>query len=297
MKCPATTAVLLGALSAGCVVTVDSHSEVLRQEKRFPVTGVPDVRVTTFDGAIRVQSWDKAEVLIEIEKRGPSKDAIEGLVVTASHTGNVIELDVKRPKTESFSGLGIHRSANARLIVNVPRLTNVRARTGDGAIDIERISGRLDLRTGDGSVRATDISGEVTVDTGDGSVTITDAEGNLSVDTGDGSISVSGRLGVVKLHTGDGSVSYRAAPGSAMVENWEITTGDGTVSVFLPVEFNGRIDAHTGDGRITNDLSVDRVEKPDNEERSRRTLRGTIGSGGKLLRVRTGDGSIRLKQN
>ena len=297
MNYPATAALLFGALSTGCVVTVDSHSEVLREEKRFPVSGVADVRVATFDGSIRVQSWDKPEVLVEIEKHGPSKDAIAGLVVSATHTGNVIELEVKRPRSESFSGLGIHRTVNARLLVSVPRTTNVRARTGDGAIEIERVSGKLELRSGDGSIRASEISGEVTVDTGDGSVTVTDAEGRLAVDTGDGSISVSGRLDVVKLHTGDGSVAYRASPGSTMSDNWEITTGDGTVSLYLPTEFSGRIDAHTGDGRITNDLSVDRVEKSDNEERSRRTLRGTLGAGGKLLRIRTGDGSIRLKQN
>lgn len=297
MNYPATAAVLLGALSAGCVVTVDSHSEIVREEKRFPVTGVADVRVATFDGSIRVQSWDKPEVVIEIEKSGPSKEAIQGLVVSASHTGNIVELEVKRPRSESFSGLGIHRSANARLIVSVPRTTNVRARTGDGAIDVERVTGRLELRSGDGSIRASEISGDVTVDTGDGAVTVTDAEGSIAVDTGDGSISVSGRLGVVKLHTGDGSVSYRAAPGSRMTDNWEITTGDGAVSLYLPAEFSARIDAHTGDGRITNDLSVDQVEKSDNEERRRRTLRGSLGSGGRLLRVRTGDGSIRLKLN
>jgi hypothetical protein len=297
MKCPATAAVLLGALSTGCVVTVDSHSEVLREEKRFKVSGIADVRVATFDGSIRVQAWDKPEVLIEIEKRGPSKEAIEGLVISATHTDNLIELEVKRPKSESFSGFGIHRTANARLIVNVPRTTNVRARTGDGAIDIDRVSGRIELRSGDGSIRAAQTSGDLTIDTGDGAVTITDAEGNVTVDTGDGSISVSGKLGIVKLHTGDGSVAYRAAPGSMMADNWEITTGDGTVSVFLPTEFNGRIDAHTGDGRITNDLGVEQIEKAENEERRRRTFRGTLGSGGKLLRVRTGDGAIRLKQS
>jgi DUF4097 and DUF4098 domain-containing protein YvlB len=297
MKYPATAAVLLGALSTGCVVTVDSHSEVLREEKRFPVSGVAEVRVATFDGSIQVQSWDKPEVLIEIEKRGPSREATQGLVVTATHTGNVVELEVKRPKSESFSGLGIHRTANARLIVNVPRTTNLRARTGDGGIDVERVSGTLELRSGDGSIRATEISGNVTIDTGDGSVTVTEADGSLAVDTGDGSISVSGRLGVVKLHTGDGSIAYRAAPGSTMADNWEITTGDGAVSLHLPAEFSGRIDAHTGDGRITNDLGVEQLEKSNNEERTRRTLRGTLGSGGKLLRVRTGDGSIRLKQS
>lgn len=297
MRHPATAAVLLGVLSTGCVVTVDSHSEVLREEKRFTVSGTPDVRVATFDGAIQVASWDRSEVLVEIEKRGPTKASIEGLVVSATQSAGVIEVEVKRPRSESLSGFGLHRTADAKLIVTLPRNANLRARSGDGAIRVEGVSGRLELRTGDGSVRASDVSGHVTIDTGDGSVTVMNADGHLQVETGDGSVSVSGTLGSVKLHTGDGSVSYRAAPGSAMTGDWEITTGDGAVSLYLPTEFSARIDAHTGDGRITNDLGVEQVEKSDNEERTRRTLRGTLGSGGKLLRVRTGDGSIRLKQN
>ena len=43
------------------------------------------------------------------------------------------------------------------------------------------------------------------------------------------------------------------------------------------------------------------LEKADSDrerrERDRRTLRGPIGAGGQLLRVRTGDGAIRLKLN
>ena len=58
--------------SAGCVVAVDSHSEIVREEKRFTVQGTPDLRVATFDGSIQIQAWDKPGVLVEIEKRGPS---------------------------------------------------------------------------------------------------------------------------------------------------------------------------------------------------------------------------------
>lgn len=283
----------VGLLSAGCTVTVDSHSEIVRQEKRFTVNGVADVRVATFDGAIDIQSWDKPDVVIEIEKRGPSKSAVEGLEVTTQHKGNLIELEVKRPRNESFSGIGLHRTASARLIVNVPRETNIRARSGDGSIRIERVSGRLELRTGDGSITASDISGEMTLDTGDGSVRVDGAAGTLTVDTGDGSVNVAGKLGALKLHTGDGSVVYRAEPGSSMTEPWEITTGDGGVSLYLPADFAAELDAHTGDGSIRNDLNVENSR----EERERRTLRGRLGSGGKLLRVRTGDGAIRLKLN
>jgi hypothetical protein len=279
MRLAIPAALVLGVVSTGCTVTVDSHSEIFREEKRFPVSGLTDVRVTTFDGAIQVQSWDKPEVLIEVEKRGPSKNAVEGVEVIATQKGNVIELEVKRPRSESFSGIGIHRTAYARLSVWVPKATNIRARSGDGAITIERVDGRLELRTGDGSIRATDVSGEMTFDTADGSISVDGARGRLSADTG------------------DGSVTYHAEPGTTMSEPWEITTGDGTVALYLPTEFGAEIDAHTGDGSIVNELAVEGPEAEGPKPRRTRTLKARLGAGGQPLRVRSGDGSIRLKMN
>lgn len=283
----------LGLLGAGCTVTVDSHSEILREERRFPVDGKADVRVTTFDGSIEIQSWDKPEVVIEVEKRGPTKAAVEGLEVIATQKGQLIELEVKRPRSESFSGIGLHRTAWARLIVNVPQNVDIRARSGDGSIRIERVNGRIDLGTGDGSIRASDVSGELTLDTGDGSITVDGAEGKLVVDTGDGSVNVAGKLNAIRLNTGDGSIVYRAQPGTSMKEPWDINTGDGSVSLYLPPDFNAELDAHTGDGTIRNDLNVE----SDGDGKPSRTLRGRIGNGGPLLRIRTGDGGIRLKAN
>lgn len=286
--------VVWGVAASGCTVTVDSHSEILREEKQFKVSGTPTLRLTTFDGSIEIQGWDKPHVLVEIEKRGGSRKALDDLEVITQQTGDVIELEVKRPRSESFRGIGLHRAAFARLIVSVPRTANINARSGDGSIKIDRVRGQLELRTSDGSIRATDVSGELSLDTNDGSVTVDNAEGRLSVDTGDGSVNVTGKLAGVKLHTGDGSVVYRAEPGSAMVENWEITTGDGTVSVYLPEGFGAELDAHTGDGAIRTE--IDGLESRPRDG-ARRTLRGKIGDGGKLLRIRTGDGSIRLRTN
>ena len=64
-------ATLIGlALSAGaCVISVDSPVFSAREEKRFPVSGRPDLMVATFDGAIEIRAWDRPEVLVEIEKR------------------------------------------------------------------------------------------------------------------------------------------------------------------------------------------------------------------------------------
>jgi DUF4097 and DUF4098 domain-containing protein YvlB len=279
-------------LAGGCTVTVDSQSQIVREEKRFTVAGTPTLRVTTFDGSIQIQSWDKPDVLVEIEKRGPTREAVDQLEIKTSQDGNTIELEVKQPRRETFTGIGLHRSASARLIVSVPRHADVRARSGDGSIHIERVNGRIDLNTGDGSIRAADVAGELTLHTGDGSVTVEGAEGRLDLETGDGSVNVTGKLTGVRLHTGDGSIVYRAQPGTAMAEDWEITTGDGGVSLYLPSDFSAELDAHTGDGSIRNDLSV---ESGGQGEASRRTVKGRIGAGGRQLRIRTGDGAIRLR--
>jgi DUF4097 and DUF4098 domain-containing protein YvlB len=286
----------LATLGSGCVVSVDSQGQIVRDEKRFKVagTGIPDIHLTTFDGAIEIQAWDKPDVAIDVEKRGATREVVDSLEITSSQEGNRIELEVKRPRTESFSGFGFHQSASARLIVSVPRDVNVTARSGDGTITIERVNGRLELRTGDGSIRASDVGGELILDTGDGSVTVDGARGRLDVDTGDGGVNVTGRLTSVKLHTGDGSIVYRAEPGSEMSENWDITTGDGGVTLYLPTGFGADLDAHTGDGSIRNDLDVIGEPETDKDE-SRRTLRGRLGAGGKQIRVRTGDGTIRLR--
>jgi len=289
----AACAVLVPALlTSGCMVTLDSQSQISREEKRFTVSGTPAVHVTTFDGAIEIQSWDKPDVLVEIEKRGPTKEAIDALEVKTSQDGKTIELEVKKPASESLTHFGFHVSASAKLIVWVPRKADVRARSGDGSIRISHIDGRIELHTGDGSIKAEEISGELTLTTGDGSVTVDGAEGRLALETGDGGVNVTGKLGAVRLHTGDGSIVYRSQPGAAMEEDWDITTGDGSVSLYLPSEFGAELDAHTGDGSIRNDLSVTSAESP---EGNRRTVKGRLGGGGKQLRIRTGDGSIRLR--
>ena len=63
--------------------------------------------------------------------------------------------------------------------------------------------------------------------------------------------------------------------------------------------FGAEVDAQTGDGGIRNDLDIvrsDDGERRDREE-NRRSLRGRLGSGGKQIRVRTGDGTIRLRSS
>jgi Putative adhesin len=161
------------------------------------------------------------------------------------------------------------------------------------------MDGRMELRTGDGSIRVSDVKGELILNSGDGSISVDHADGRLVLDTGDGGVNVEGNFSAVKMHTGDGSIVYRADSDTRMEADWDITTGDGSVSLYLPAGFSANLDAHTGDGRIRTDLDVqndrDLERDGDASDRERRTLRGRIGQGGKRLRIQTGDGGITLK--
>ncbi len=274
---------------AGCTVTLDSQSQIIRDEKRFAIKASPTLHLTTFDGTIQIQSWDKAEVLVEIEKRGPTREAVEALQVKSSQDGDEIQVEVLKP--HSSFGLGVRVSPSASLNVWVPRESDLNARSGDGSILVEHLKGRIDVHTGDGTIRVNDASGELTLNTGDGSVTAENVKGSVKIDTGDGAVSVSGSVSALRLHSGDGSIIYRAESGASMSDDWEITTGDGGVSVYLPKDFSADLDAHTGDGGIRNELDV---SADGGGEISHVTVRGRLGEGGRRLRIRTGDGSIRL---
>ncbi len=293
---------VLLAAAPGCVdivAGIDGTSKYIeRDEKSFTMTGKPDVVLSTFDGSIEIRPWEKADVQVVVEKRGRDKQDVSAIDVQVQQTGNRIEVTVTEPKRYGFDLHFSNRSA--KLILSVPASADVFAKSGDGSIDIERVTGRLQLRSGDGSIRGRQLGGDVAAHTGDGSIKLDGVEGALSVDTGDGSIVLSGKLSGVRARTGDGSVTIHANPGSAPNSDWDIVTGDGSVTLEVPEDFGAELDAHTGDGSIRNELGLKAEAERENDrdrdrDRDRRSLKGTLGAGGKILKIRTGDGSIRLK--
>jgi hypothetical protein len=291
----AATALAALLTGPGCVdiVGADFAKYVEREEKHFTTTGKPDVSVGTFDGSIEIRPWDRSEVQVVVEKRAATKEAAETIEIQTEQTGNHIVVDVKIPKTSGF-GIHLHYNRSAKLIVSVPAVADVSARSGDGSIDIEGIAGRMALRSGDGSIRGRGLGGEVDAHTGDGSIRLDGVTGALSVDTGDGSIVAAGKFTSVRARSGDGSVNIAAESGSTSAAEWNISTGDGSVTLALPEDFGAEIDAHTGDGGIhLQNLELSNVTG----RFAKDTLRGRVGSGGSTVRVRTGDGSITLKRS
>ncbi len=279
---------VLGALAA-CTVQMSSDGYVTRETRRFAVSEAPEVRLVTFEGAVELRGTDTSEVSVEIEKRAATPEALEAVTLSIHADAQTVHLEARRPASaRRLIPLGGAGGLRVDLAATLPRRVNVSARTGEGALKVERLAGRLDLRTGGGPVLGADLSGELLVDSGAGSIELRGVDGRLVASTATGRLSVDGRFEQLSLRTGDGSVQLRVEPGSVMAADWQIVTGDGAIVVYLPVAFAATIDAATGDGmvRVEDALPLEGVE------RERRSLRATLGRGGRRLSLRSGDGSI-----
>ena len=293
---------------AGCEVNLNTEGLTARETHTFKVSGQPQVVLDTFDGAIELHSWDRPEVELEIEKHAMEQMLIDEIKVSASEKNGVVTVKVTGPGRAEFRGvtIGMHISPTARLRVAVPRNSNIEATSGDGSIRAEAIEGKLTLTTSDGSITGSRIGGDIQIRSGDGSIRLDNVTGKLDLETTDGSIGIDAKPTVLKARTGDGSIRATIEPDTVMADNWDLTTSDGTVVVTLPGTFNGELDAETSDGvvRTTHPLLEDDSdteprrdgENRDERRERRRTLRAKMGDGGKVLRIRTGDGSIRIER-
>jgi len=298
--------VAAATLLAACEVNLNTEGLSAREVKTFKVAGQPEVVLDTWDGAIEVHSWDRNEIEVEVEKRAMEQTLLDEIKIDAQQEGDKITVKVTGPRSERHGvTIGVNISPTARLRVAVPRNANINAMSGDGSIRAEAIEGRIVLRTSDGSVTGTRLGGDIQIRSGDGSIRIDNATGKLDLETEDGSVGVEAKPSVLHLRTGDGSVRVALEPDTVMTENWDITTSDGTITVTLPGLFNAELDAETSDGAVrTNhpllgddDREVRRRGEDSGERRERRrTLQSKIGEGGKVLKIRSGDGSIRIER-
>jgi hypothetical protein len=182
------------------------------------------------------------------------------------------------------------RNVTVAMTVLVPRGAQVRVATGNGAVTVERVGGEVGASTGNGRVRVANTDGAVKVSTGNGDVEVREAKGAVRVSTGNGRVTVSTTEGPVEARSGNGDIDVRMTALRAN-EDMTFSTGSGDIRVTLPTNYNGELDATTGNGTISSDFEL-KVEG----RMSPRRVRATIGSGGARLRLATGNGGLELRK-
>ncbi len=245
-------------------MTTSVHGE--EWSKHFTVAGKPQLRIEAGEASVELRAGVGGAIDARLTTRGWSIGP-DGVRVNARQNGSRVEIEIRVPSTQwDF------RNRAVRIEVSVPPQLDAEVHTGDGHIAAKGLKGAFRFTTDDGSIE-------------------TDAmDGTLKARTADGRVTARGRFDELDLHTNDGSILAAAAAGSKMAAPWKIETGDGSVTVRLPEAFVADLDATTGDGGITVSLPVTTRAFRTGEN----TVHGKLNGGGLSLRIRTGDGAIRI---
>jgi hypothetical protein len=289
------------------VATVAPSARAEDVTKNFTVTGRANVHVETNDGSVRVTTSDTKQVEFHVEYQGyelnknlrvdtrQDGDKVEliaritgrwGVHIEWGHNSRRLHIEVRMPQNADLDVSTGDGSVEATAING-----NITVHTGDGSVKADSLNGTIDLHTSDGSIRVDNLKGDMRLHTGDGSIEAHQLDGKVDADSGDGHIRMTGRFEVLNVKTGDGSVDAQALPGSKMATSWSLRTGDGSVDLTLPADFQADIDATTGDGHISLGIPVT-VEGTF----SKSAIHGKMNGGGQALTIHTGDGSIRLNK-
>lgn len=106
--------------------------------------------------------------------------------------------------------------------------------------------------------------------------------------TGNGRVVVSTASGPVDARSGNGDIDVGMTTVLAK-QDMAFHTGSGDVRVTLPAGYSGELDASTGNGSLRSDFDL-RIQGRLNTRR----VRATIGDGGPMLRLTTGNGRLEV---
>jgi hypothetical protein len=320
-------AVLLLILFAFAAVSLYAASEEGTFDRSLAVTGPVELEVMTGSGDITVRAGSTSAVhvhgVIKASNGFFSGDAEakirrlesnppilqQGNYIRIGHIedpelrrGVSISYEIETPaqtQLKASSGSGdltvgaIHGPVKASSGSGDLRISDVddelSASTGSGDIHADSIRGEINVSTGSGDIQAMNIAGPFYLNTGSGSITLTESGGvrgsGGKASTGSGSIRISGVSGPLRAGTGSGDIT---AQGRASGD-WSLDTGSGTLVVRLPTDASFDLDAHTDSGRIITHRSV-----TIQGTFGKGTMRGTVGHGGPVVKLRTGSGDIQI---
>ena len=130
---------------------------------------------------------------------------------------------------------------------------------------------------------------DLDVTTSSGRIVATHLDGRLKAHTRIGRIRIDGRFDQLDLGTRVGSIKAVASAGSNVREGWLLESAHGRVDLKVPDDLDAVIDAEARFGHVRSDLPL-----RDSGSTSRHWIRGDMNGGGRALRIRTGEGSIRI---
>ena len=295
-KCLALSLAIVSVASVGhSQQIVGRNDRVFTLTERVPTGGA--VRVFSSMGEITVTEGTGGSLEYRAEKeRGDADDV--GFVVLRGADGITICAIYDEDDECRASGIQQHRNgwrnsrnrARAIITVSVPRAVKLVVGSGNGAVSVAAAASEASVSSGNGRVRVSRVTGRVRASSGNGTVTIESVGGPVDVSSGNGDIHVTATNGPINASSGNGDiiVSMDRLTGN---DDLEFSSGNGRIELTVPDDFSAEIEASTGSGRVSTDFPIRLVGRI---QPSR--LRGTIGNGGRLVRMTSGNGSMEIRK-
>lgn len=250
-------------------------------------------------GSVTVTGWNQAGARVVITSNRSNFDNNFSTSIQSSPS----EVQITVHRREPF---GWFHNLNMHFEIQVPEKTQLRIVTGGGGINTTNMQGEENLNTSGGGIQVTGLAGNLTANTSGGGIRLREVDGNAEVHTSGGPIEVDslqgsldartsgggihidGVSGRVDAHTSGGSIHADFARGDS--QGGDLETSGGSIQVALDPSVNLDVDAATSGGSVSSDLPLNNVTG----KISSSHLRGSLGSGGPVLRLRTSGGSIHI---
>ena len=270
--------------------------------RAFDVGEQAELSLENRSGTVTVRGEDTQEVRVEVVARLWAESEEE-----ANEQAEMVErgirqegqrITIRAPSLLARPGLLslFGRGPRIDYQVTAPRATEARITNRTGRVEVEGISGPLEIESRTGRAEVRQIEGDTT---------ITSRTGAVRVETIGGALMVSSRTGTVMVRRCKGDVSIQARSGAIQVEDIEgrlraetrtgairysgavradidIEVGTGAVRLAVDPDSIFFLDAETVTGSVRSDLSL------------RRPSDGAGQKDGPTVRIRTRTGSIRI---
>lgn len=183
--------------------TVTSHGENI-----FLIKGIMgDVEIKG-DETNNIHIEEEAEIFHKHPKQANAIFVKEKALISQDKLKNIIA--IKSPVEND-------QHIRYQYHITLPSHFSVDIQLFGGNIDIDHISGEINVNTSGGDINLSSISGKVTVSTAGGDIDITESEGNMSVKSSGGDIEISYTDGQIAANTNGGDIHVHFIQGNVDV--------------------------------------------------------------------------------
>ena len=287
-----TFVLLVTALAIPAIAGAQERDRDFRFSERVPAGAWLRVHSTHGDIRVTEASGDRAEVIGR--KSGDDADDLEittvrngdDVTICAIFEGSQCDAEGMRSSRKwSHNGEG-----SVDFEVRLPRGVKLRVLSGNGEVMVSGATAEVEAASGNGAVSVASSGGPVRASSGNGDIDVSQAGGEVTARSGNGDVRVTTRSGPVSAYTGNGSIDARMAALTG-AEDMSFRTGNGDITVMLPANFEGEVDARLPNGRLESDFPL-RVEG----RLDPRRLRATIGRGGRRISIMSGSGGAEIRK-